>query len=208
MQYIVQALPVSSFFLNLGRTRTVYDIIRVPSIPQSVKDTALSLVTDEELAKYLGVPVYNGVFEKPQERQCTFWYAKVRGDSGPSQSRIEYYRVNVSFVDNAELINFDYAIDEEVYKLCENRKCDPVEDGYTFNSIEFRCAELGIFPVRDGSNLVLREPISNNEARIIAKHGSVRGVDLLAEYDDDYRQGIKMGDAQPVMNALTGWDLI
>jgi len=208
MHYIVSTLPIASYFLNLGKTRVVYDIIRVPSIPKEVKETAVSLVRDAELANYLGIQVYNGDAKKPEDKQAIFWYAKVLGESGPSQSRIEYYRINASFIDVAELIDFDNVIDEEVYRLCENRKCNPSEDGFTTNAVEFRCSELGVFPTRDGNTLVLKEPISNNEARIIAKHGSITGVDLLAEYDSSYLKGIRINDSQPVMSALAEWDLI
>ena len=207
MHYIVQAIPSSSYFLNAGKTRVVYDIIRVSAIPSDVKKKAISLVKDGELAAYLGITT-NDTFTKLEGKQATFWYAKVVGDSGPSQSRVEYYRINASFMDVSELIDFDNVIDEEVYKLCENRKCNPSEDGFTTNAIEFRCSELGVFPVRDGNTLVLKEPISNNEARIIAKHGSTTGSDLLIEYDTSYLKGIRIGDSQPVMSALTEWDLI
>ena len=207
MHYIVQAIPSSSYFLNAGKTRVVYDIIRVPSIPADVKKKAVSLIKDGELAAYLGVTA-NDTFTKLEGKQATFWYAKVVGDSGPSQSHIEYYRINASFIDVAELIDFDNVIDEEIYKLCENRKCNPSEDGFTTNAVEFRCSELGVFPTRDSNTLVLKEPISNNEARIIAKHGSTTGVDLLAEYDDTYLKGIRINDSQPVMSALAEWDLI
>lgn len=208
MHYIVQAIPASSFFLNLGKTRVVYDIIRVPNIPQAVKTTAVSLVSDEELANYLGIAKYQGSSEKLDSRQATFWYAKVIGESGPSQSRVEYYRVNASFMDNAELIDFDNVIDEEVYRLCQDRKCNPSADGFTTNAVEFRCAELGVFPARDGEFLVLREPISNNEARIIAKHHATRNVSTLAAYDNLYAQNLKLGDPQPVMSALSELDFI
>lgn len=207
MDYIVQHIPNSSYLLNLGKTRAVYDIVRVPTIPAEVKKKGISLIRDGELAAYLGVTT-NDEFKKPEGRQTTFWYVKVRGESGPSQSRVEYYRINVSFMDVAELIDFDNVIDEEVYRLCENRKCNPSEDGFTTNAIEFRCSELGVFPTREGNCLVLREPISNNEARIIAKHGNTEGVDMLIEYDRVYQSSIRVNDPQPVMSALTEWDLV
>lgn len=207
MHFIVQNIPSSSYFLNAGKTRVVYDIIRIPSIPKEIKEKACSLVTDKELADYLGVSV-RGEFKKLDSKQATFWLAKVIGNAGPMNGRVEYYRINTSFVDVNELIDFDNLIDQEVYKLCENRRCNPVEDGFTTNSIEFRCSELGIYPTREGNSLVLREPISNNEARIIAKHGNVTGTDLLAEYDVAYQSAIRTGDAQPVMSALTEWDLV
>lgn len=207
MHYIVQAIPSSSYFLNAGKTRVVYDIIRVPSIPSDIKKKAVSLIKDGELAAYLGVTA-NDTFTRLEGKQATFWYVKVIGDSGPSHGRVEYYRINASFMDVAELIDFDNVVDEEVYRLCENRKCNPSEDGFTTNLVEFRCSELGVFPVREGDHLVLKEPISNNEARIIAKHGSTEGVDMLAEYDSSYLKGIRIGDSQPVMSALAEWDLI
>ena len=208
MHYIVSTLPIASYFLNLGKTRVVYDIVRVPSIPKEVKETAVSLVSDAELANYLGIETYNGNVKKPEGKQATFWYAKVLGESGPSKSRVEYYRVNAAFMDNAELIDFDNAIDDEVYKLCENRRVNPIEDGFSTNAVEFRCSELGVFPTREGEFLVLREPISNNEARIIAKHHSNKGLDLLAEYDRVYQQNLKLGVSQPVMSALTEFDIV
>lgn len=207
MHYIVQSIPSSSYFLNAGKTRVVYDIIRVPTIPADVKKKAVSLIKDGELAAYLGVTA-NGTFTKLEGKQATFWYAKVIGDSGPSQSRVEYYRINASFMDVAELIDFDNVIDEEVYKLCENRKCNPSDDGFTTNAIEFRCSELGVFPIRDGNALVLREPISNNEARIIAARRRTASVNMLAYYDDAYEKNIKMGSSRPVMDALIAFDLI
>ena len=207
MDYIVQHIPNSSYLLNLGKTRVVYDIVRVPTIPAEVKKQGISLIRDGELAAYLGVTT-NDEFKKPEGRQATFWYVKVRGESGPSQSRVEYYRINASFMDIAELIDFENSIDEEVYRLCENRKIDPVADGYTVNAIEFRCSEFGIFPTREGSFLVLKEPISNNEARVIAKHGNTERVDLLIEYDRIYQSSIRINDPQPVMSALMEWDLV
>lgn len=207
MHYIVQAIPSSSYFLNAGKTRVVYDIIRVPSIPADIKKKAVSLIKDGELAAYLGVTA-NDTFTKLEGKQATFWYAKVVGDSGPSQSRVEYYRINVAFMDVSELIDFENGIDEEVYRLCEDRKVDPVADGFTVNAVEFRCSELGIYPTREGNTLVLREPISNNEARIIAARRRTAGVDTLAYYDDAYEKNINMGSARPVMDALIAFDLI
>lgn len=207
MHYITQSIPSSSYFLNAGKTRVVYDIIRVSTIPEDVKKKAEILIKDRALADYLGVAA-NATFTKLEGKQATFWYAKYIGDAGPSQMRVEYYRINVSFMDVAELIDFENGIDEEVYRLCEDRKVDPVADGFTTNAIEFRCSELGVFPTREDNHLVLREPISNNEARVIAKHHNTEGVDLLAEYDVIYLKAFKLHNMQPVMTALAELNLI
>ena len=201
MNYIVQSIPSASYFLNAGKTRVVYDIVRVPSIPERVKKEAEILIQDKDLVKYLGV-TENATFTKLEGKQATFWYVKVLNGFNPSQSGIEYYRINASFMDTAELINFDYAIDEEVYKLCNLRSCNPEEDGYTANSIEFRCAELGVFPVREGKNLVLSEALSNNEARIIAKHHNTAKVNVLNMYDAAYQRLVNANSSRPVMSAL------
>ena len=111
-------------------------------------------------------------------------------------------------MDVSELIDFENGIDEEVYRLCEDRKVDPIADGFTVNAVEFRCSELGIFPTREGNTLVLREPISNNEARVIAARRRTAGVNTLAYYDDAYEKNINMGSARPVMDALIAFDLI
>lgn len=201
MNYIVEKFPAGSAILNHGLTRTTFDVSRVPLIPDHIKRDAVSLVTDAEVAAYLGIKLCDG--PKVISQNCTFWYVKVIGDGKPANSRIEYYRISCGFLNSLESFDETNPVDLVVYKLCQNRKVNPSEEGLTTNVVEFRCKELGIYPEREGKELILYSRTTNNEARVIAAR-----CNLLYEYDKSYQHYLNEESATPVTSAMAEWDLL
>lgn len=169
--YLIKELPTAADFLSGGKTRVVLDIIRVPAIPVEV-----SLETVEN-------PKYDS--------ENVLWYEKAPN---------EFYRINVFFVDNLGIFDPELNMDKAVLALCEKREVFVDDFQVGVDEFEFRCREFGIYPKRMGHVFKLMDPVSNNEARLIAFYHK-----QIVKYDELYA---KSKATNPAFAALSELDLL